>query len=151
MLGIGLPEFFVIGVVAMLVFGPDRLPEFAKQAGRMVRQLRTLSRQARDDIRSELGPDYADFELRDLEEVVHGLRLDVREVQEAVDLELGQADLAGELPVEILDVDLLRDGEMLRDIRQGFVSSPRATTHRTDRIERRQGTSGQRGVSGRPR
>ena len=67
MLGIGLPEFFVIGVVAMLVFGPDRLPEFAKQAGRMVRQLRTLSRQARDDIRSELGPDYADFELRDLD------------------------------------------------------------------------------------
>lgn len=67
MLGIGLPEFFVIAVVAMLVFGPDRLPEFAKQAGRMVRQLRTLSRQARDDIRSELGPDYADFELRDLD------------------------------------------------------------------------------------
>jgi sec-independent protein translocase protein TatB len=66
-LGIGLPEFFVIGVVAMLVFGPDRLPEFAKQAGRMIRQLRTLSRQARDDIRSELGPDYADFELRDLD------------------------------------------------------------------------------------
>ena len=67
MLGIGLPEFFVIAVVAMLVFGPDRLPEFARQAGRMVRQLRMLSRQARDDIRAELGPDYADFELRDLD------------------------------------------------------------------------------------
>ena len=67
MLGIGLPEFFVIAVVAMLVFGPDRLPEFAKQAGRMVRQLRSLSRQARDDIRAELGPDYADFELSDLD------------------------------------------------------------------------------------
>jgi sec-independent protein translocase protein TatB len=66
-LGIGLPEFFVIAVVAMLVFGPDRLPEFARQAGRMVRQLRMLSRQARDDIRAELGPDYADFELRDLD------------------------------------------------------------------------------------
>ena len=67
MLGIGLPEFFVIAVVGMLVFGPDRLPEFARQAGRMVRQLRTLSKQARDDIRAELGPDYADFELRDLD------------------------------------------------------------------------------------
>ena len=67
MLGIGLPEFFVIAVVGMLVFGPDRLPEFARQAGRMVRQLRTLSRQARDDIRAELGPDYADFELSDLD------------------------------------------------------------------------------------
>jgi sec-independent protein translocase protein TatB len=66
-LGIGLPELFVIGVVAMLVFGPDRLPEFARQAGRMVRQLRALSQQARDDIRAELGPEYADFELRDLD------------------------------------------------------------------------------------
>ncbi len=67
MLGIGLPEFFVIAVVGMLVFGPDRLPEFARQAGRMVRQLRALSRQARDDIRAELGPEYADFELSDLD------------------------------------------------------------------------------------
>ena len=67
MLGIGLPEFFVIAVVGMLVFGPDRLPDFARQAGRMVRQLRQLSQQARDDIRAELGPDYADFELRDLD------------------------------------------------------------------------------------
>ena len=67
MMGIGFAEFMVIGVVALLVFGPDRLPDFARQAGRMVRQVRTLSRQARDDIRSELGPGYADFELTDLD------------------------------------------------------------------------------------
>jgi sec-independent protein translocase protein TatB len=66
-LGIGFAEFLVIGVVALLVFGPDRLPEFARQAGRMVRQVRGLSRQARDQIRSELGPEYADFELTDLD------------------------------------------------------------------------------------
>jgi sec-independent protein translocase protein TatB len=67
MMGIGFAEFLMIGVVALLVFGPDRLPEFARQAGRMVRQVRTLSRQARDDLRAELGPDYADFELTDLD------------------------------------------------------------------------------------
>ena len=67
MIGIGLAEFMVIGIVALLVFGPDRLPDFARQAGRMVRQIRTLSRQTRDDIRSELGPAYADFELTDLD------------------------------------------------------------------------------------
>jgi sec-independent protein translocase protein TatB len=67
MMGIGFAEFMVIGVVALLVFGPDRLPDFARQAGRMVRQVRQLSRQARDDIRSELGPEYADFELTDLD------------------------------------------------------------------------------------
>ena len=67
MLGIGFAEFMVIGVIALLVFGPDRLPDFAKQAGRMVRQVRTLARQARDDIRTELGPEYSDFELTDLD------------------------------------------------------------------------------------
>lgn len=67
MMGIGFAEFLVIGVVAMLVFGPDRLPDFARQAGRMIRQVRGLARQARDDIRSELGPEYADFELTDLD------------------------------------------------------------------------------------
>jgi sec-independent protein translocase protein TatB len=67
MLGIGFAEFVVIGVVALLAFGPDRLPEFARQAGRVVRQIRTMSQKARDDIRSELGPEYADFELTDLD------------------------------------------------------------------------------------
>ena len=67
MMGIGFAEFLMIGVVALLVFGPDRLPDFAKQAGRMVRQVRNFSRQARDDIRAELGPEYADFELTDLD------------------------------------------------------------------------------------
>src|SRR5687768_12187194 len=67
MMGIGFAEFLMIGVVALVVFGPDRLPEFARQAGRMVRQVRTMSRQARDDLRAELGPEYADFELTDLD------------------------------------------------------------------------------------
>lgn len=67
MFGVGLPEFMVILVVGLVVFGPDRLPDLARQAGRMVRQVRTLTRQARDDIRAELGPEYADFELTDLD------------------------------------------------------------------------------------
>jgi sec-independent protein translocase protein TatB len=65
--GVGLPEFVVIFVVAIVVFGPDRLPDFARQAGRMVRQVRRLAESARDDIRTELGPEFADFELSDLD------------------------------------------------------------------------------------
>jgi sec-independent protein translocase protein TatB len=67
MFDVGIPEVLVLVVVALLVFGPDKLPDFARQAGRLVRQLRHLSQQARDDIRAELGPDYADFELTDLD------------------------------------------------------------------------------------
>src|SRR3954453_20459878 len=67
MFGIGVPEFMVILVVALFVFGPDRLPDFARQAGRMVRQVRALTRQTRDDLPAELGPEYPDFELTDLD------------------------------------------------------------------------------------
>lgn len=67
MFGVGLPEFAVIFVVAVIVFGPDRLPEFARQAGRLVRQVRQLTQSARDDIRAELGPEFADFDLSDLD------------------------------------------------------------------------------------
>lgn len=67
MFGVGLPEFLVIFVVAILVFGPDRLPEFARQAGRFLRQVRHFTQTARDDLRSELGPGFADLELTDLD------------------------------------------------------------------------------------
>jgi sec-independent protein translocase protein TatB len=65
--GVGLPELAVIAFVAVCVFGPDRLPELAQQAGRFLRRLRTYANAARDDLRSELGPEYADLELRDLD------------------------------------------------------------------------------------
>ncbi|MCH1866463.1 sec-independent translocase [Nocardioides sp. CFH 31398] len=67
MFGIGLAEAVVIALVAVFVFGPEKVPELAKQAGQMLRRLRTLATSARDDLRRELGPEYADLELRDLD------------------------------------------------------------------------------------
>ena len=67
MLGVGLTELVVIIVVALVVFGPERLPEFARQAGRFVRQLRNLAQSAQTQLREELGPEYADLRLTDLD------------------------------------------------------------------------------------
>lgn len=67
MFGIGFTELLVIAFIAVVVFGPDRMPALAKQAGQMIRQLRRMATNARDELRSELGPDYADLELRDLD------------------------------------------------------------------------------------
>lgn len=67
MFGIGLPELMVIAIVAVVVFGPERLPEYARQAGRFVRQLRNLANSAQSQLREELGPEYADLKLADLD------------------------------------------------------------------------------------
>lgn len=40
---VGAPEILVILVVALLVLGPDRLPEAARQAGRVLSELKRMS------------------------------------------------------------------------------------------------------------
>ena len=42
-LGIGFWELILIFIVAMMVFGPRRLPEYAAKAGKIVRDLRNMS------------------------------------------------------------------------------------------------------------
>ena len=66
MFGIGPLELGVIAIVAVLVFGPDRLPEFARTAGRLLRQVRQMVNNAQNDLRNELGPEFADLDVRDL-------------------------------------------------------------------------------------
>ena len=67
MFGVGILELGVIALVAMFMFGPDKLPEFAKQAGAVLRKASTFANSARDDLREELGHEFSDLELRDLD------------------------------------------------------------------------------------
>ena len=85
MFGVGLPELAVIALVAVIVFGPDRLPDYARQAGRMVRQLRKFAESAQQDLRDELGPEYADLKLTDLDPRV-AIRKHILDAMEEDDL-----------------------------------------------------------------
>lgn len=71
MFDIGLGEILLLGVVGLLVFGPDRLPKAAADAGRWVRTLREMAAGARKDIVDSAGIDLDETlgtvrELRDL-------------------------------------------------------------------------------------
>ncbi|SDT53767.1 twin-arginine translocase TatA/TatE family subunit [Jiangella sp. DSM 45060] len=55
MFDIGIGEVFVLLVVALLVFGPDRLPDMARQAAGFVRDLRTMVANARKDLSGTVG------------------------------------------------------------------------------------------------
>jgi sec-independent protein translocase protein TatB len=63
---IGPLEFVVLAAVALIVFGPDKLPQLAKDAARMLRTLRDIAQGARTQLNSELGPEFADFDLSSL-------------------------------------------------------------------------------------
>jgi sec-independent protein translocase protein TatA len=54
MFGIGLPEVVVILAVALIVLGPQRLPEVARMLGRAYAQLRRASEEFQQTIRQDL-------------------------------------------------------------------------------------------------
>ncbi|MEU6535452.1 sec-independent translocase [Streptomyces sp. NPDC047000] len=63
---IGPLELVTIVVLAVLVFGPDKLPKVIQDVMRTIRKIREFSESAKQDIRSELGPEFKDFEFEDL-------------------------------------------------------------------------------------
>jgi sec-independent protein translocase protein TatB len=66
MFNIGPMELVVLALVGLVVLGPDRLPGLAKDAARLIRTLRDLATGARTQLRDELGPEFADVDLRNL-------------------------------------------------------------------------------------
>ena len=54
MLGVGFPELVLILVVALIVLGPQRLPEVARMLGRAYAQLRRASEEFQNTIRQDL-------------------------------------------------------------------------------------------------
>jgi sec-independent protein translocase protein TatB len=63
---VGVGEALVLVVLALIIFGPDQLPKVASQAGRALRQLRTMANSAKQDLQDGLGPEFADFDVADL-------------------------------------------------------------------------------------
>ncbi|MFR9674327.1 sec-independent translocase [Streptomyces sp. TR06-5] len=113
---IGPLELVALVVLAIFVFGPEKLPKLIQDTSRFIRKVREFSDSARDDIRTELGPEFKDFEFQDLnpktfarkhllendelgiKEIRNGfdLRKDLAEVTDAVN---GREDVPGTAPV----------------------------------------------------
>jgi sec-independent protein translocase protein TatB len=59
-------KVLVLGVIALVVFGPERLPAMAAQAGRMLRELRRMAEGAKSELQDSLGPEFSQFDIADL-------------------------------------------------------------------------------------
>ena len=70
-IGIGLPELLLVLVLAVIVIGPERLPEFAGQLARWIRQVRAYAEYVSRDFNEVIG---------ELEKEVGANREDLREI-----------------------------------------------------------------------
>jgi sec-independent protein translocase protein TatB len=85
---VGIGEILVIVLVCLMVFGPERLPEIARQLGRALGKLRMTTQGALDQLRDEAN--LQDLNLPDLR--VGSLRSQARDyVRDLMDIE-GQMD-----------------------------------------------------------
>lgn len=66
MFDIGAPEILLLIVIAVIVFGPERLPEFARKAAQVVHYVRGMATQAQQQLSDELGPEFKNMDFRDL-------------------------------------------------------------------------------------
>ena len=65
--GLTIEKLLIIGIIALFLIGPDRLPAYSAQFGRLVRQLRDMASGAKDRMRDELGPDFDDMDWKKLD------------------------------------------------------------------------------------
>ncbi|MEV7087222.1 sec-independent translocase [Streptomyces sp. NPDC093085] len=63
---IGALEVLTIAILGVIIFGPEKLPKVIQDIAGFIRKVREFSDNAKEDIRSELGPEFKDFEFEDL-------------------------------------------------------------------------------------
>jgi len=65
-LDLNFTKLLVLGVIALIVFGPERLPALAAQAGRALRELRRMAEGAKSELKENLGPEFSNLDIADL-------------------------------------------------------------------------------------
>ena len=79
LLGLTFDKLIVIGVIAVFLLGPERIPHYAAQLGRLVRNLRQMANGAKERLRDEMGPDFDDVDWKKLDPRQYDPRRIIRE------------------------------------------------------------------------
>lgn len=87
MFDIGFSELVVIGVVALVVLGPERLPKVARTVGHLLGRMQRYVNQVKSDLNREL-------ELDELRKLQSQVITSARELETSVQQEINSARLA---------------------------------------------------------
>ena len=79
MFGLTFEKLLLIGVIAVFVIGPERLPAYSAKFGQFVRKLKEMSTGAKDRIKEELGDDFDEEEWKKLDPRQYDPRRIIRE------------------------------------------------------------------------
>ncbi|HEU5222175.1 MAG TPA: Sec-independent protein translocase TatB [Candidatus Lumbricidophila sp.] len=83
--GLTFDKLLLVGVVAVFLLGPERLPHYAAKLGQLVRSLRDMANGARDRMREEMGPEFDDVDWKKLDPRQYDPRRIIREALSEVD------------------------------------------------------------------
>jgi len=77
--GLTIEKLLVIGVIAALIVGPERLPRYAETLARFTTRARDYLRVARTRVKDEMGEDFEDVDWRTLDPRQYDPRRIIRE------------------------------------------------------------------------
>lgn len=79
MFGLTFEKLLLIGVLAVFLLGPERLPYYASQLARLVKNLKKMADGAKDRMREEMGPDFDEVDWKKLDPRQYDPRRIIRE------------------------------------------------------------------------
>ncbi|MGB9836744.1 MAG: TatA/E family twin arginine-targeting protein translocase [Candidatus Saccharicenans sp.] len=89
---IGLPELIVIFIIALLVFGPKKLPEVGKSVGKAIREFKKASDELRSKVEEEINAADLKNEIvevqKEVKEDLNGIKDNLTQVQDSLKKDL---------------------------------------------------------------
>jgi sec-independent protein translocase protein TatB len=102
MFDIGFSELLVIAVIALVVMGPERLPETVRSISLWIGRMKQMLSSARQELENEVGMDEIRRQLqnekimRDLDAAKETIETTITDTQAAIDKEISDAKITGE-------------------------------------------------------
>jgi sec-independent protein translocase protein TatB len=89
-LGMGVQEIVIIAIVALIIFGPDRLPELASQAGKLLRDARRMTADLQGEFEREAGVNVRELRSQ-VDREIAGVKGELTGVSQTVQKEVNSA------------------------------------------------------------
>jgi sec-independent protein translocase protein TatB len=77
--GLTIEKLLLIGVIAAVIIGPERLPRYAESLARLTKRAREMAQGARTRMRDEMGPEFDEVDWRKLDPRQYDPRRIIRE------------------------------------------------------------------------